>query len=98
MEDYHDEPYENDLRNAQIKEAEQERINEQVKPSLEDYRKQIKDDKCSCGYVGLSKLRIEHYDHDGGWPVEGFKEKQWLYVTCPKCGYQWALWKLGVPR
>jgi len=68
------------------------------KPSLEDYRKQIKDDKCSCGYVGLSKLRIEHYDHDGGWPVEGFEEKQWLYVTCPKCGYQWALWKLGIPR
>jgi len=24
--------------------------------------------------------------------------KFWLYVTCPKCKYEWALWKLGVPR
>jgi hypothetical protein len=68
------------------------------KPSLEDYRKQITRDECGCGRKGLKSLPIEHYNHDGGWPIEGFKEKQWLYVTCPKCGYQWALWKLGVPR
>jgi len=73
---------------------------EAPKPTLEDYRKQITRDECDggCGFKGLKGLPIEHYDHDGGWPVEGFKEKQWLYVTCPKCGYQWALWKLGVPR
>ena len=98
MEDYHDEPYENDLHTAQVKESEQERLNEQAKPTLEDYRKQIKDDKCHfCGFEGLKNLPIEHYDHSDGWPVEGFKELQWLYVICP-CGYQWALWKLGVPR
>lgn len=70
------------------------------KPTLEDYRKQITRNECAdrCNFKGLKSLPIEHYDHDGGWPVEGFKEKQWLYVTCPKCGYQWALWKLGVLR
>lgn len=41
---------------------------------------------------------VEFYPHDGGWIVKDFKEKQWLYKTCPKCGYQWALWKLGVER
>jgi len=46
------------------------------------------------GSLGL----IEHYDHDGGWLVDGFEKKQWLYRTCFKCGYQWAIWKLGVPR
>lgn len=48
------------------------------KPTLEDYRKQIKlrshkeqgDDRCTCGYKGLSKLPIEHYAHSGGWPVQ----------------------------
>jgi len=64
-------------------------------PTLEDYDK-ITTDKCpSCsGKLGA----IEHYDHDGGWNVEGFSEKQWLYKTCRKCGYQWALWKLGIRR
>lgn len=41
---------------------------------------------------------IEHYDHSGGWVVAGFEKKQWLYKTCQKCMYQWALWKLGVLR
>ena len=41
---------------------------------------------------------IEHYEHSGGWAVAGFEKHQWLYKTCQKCGYQWALWKLGVAR
>jgi len=65
---------------------------------LEDFSKLIITDRCSCGFKGLSKLPIEHYDHSGGWKVDGFLKRQWLYVTCPKCEYQWALWKLGVPR
>lgn len=66
--------------------------------TLQYYQEQIKRNNCSCGFVGLNKLKIEHYTHNGGWIVEGFQDKQWLYVTCPKCGYQWALWKLGIPR
>lgn len=71
---------------------------EVLAPSLTDYRRQIKRIKCSCGFEGLDVLPIEHYPHSGGWPLEQFAEKEWLYVTCPKCKYQWALWKLGVPR
>ena len=67
-------------------------------PTLNDYGKQIQEDKCSCGFEGLKDLPIEHYPHSAGWIIDGFAEKQWLYVTCPECGYQWALWKLGVPR
>lgn len=75
-------------------------------PTLEWYRGLIKRKDCDCNHwkrskkpmPDLSTLPIEHYDHDGGWPVLGFKERQWLYVTCPRCGYQWALWKLGVSR
>jgi hypothetical protein len=48
--------------------------------------------------VSLEHLTIEHYEHDGGWPVKGYQQRRWLYVTCPKCDYQWSLWKLGVPR
>jgi hypothetical protein len=45
------------------------------------------------------------HPHDGGWTVPGLPcphphsdGKWWLYIVCPKCDYQWALWKLGVSR
>ena len=44
--------------------------------------------------VLLKGRNIESYDHDGGIPVQGFKEKQWVYVHCDACGYDWALWKI----
>lgn len=47
---------------------------------------------CDCGREITT--RAERYDHDGGVPVKGFAEKQWVYFNCPKCGYDWALWKL----
>jgi len=47
--------------------------------------------------VSLAKESVEHYPHNGGWNVEGFDKKQWLYITCPGCGYQWALHKLNIP-
>jgi len=28
---------------------------------------------------------IGHYSHEGGWPVLGYKEKQWIYFTCKAC-------------
>lgn len=51
-----------------------------------------------CGDCGANLGPIEYYPHDGGWTVEGFSEKQWLYRHCDKCGYDWAIWKLGVPK
>jgi len=67
---------------------------------LEDYKKLLMVKRAKCKWCGtpLWYCEIEHYDHDDGWEVEGFSKKQWLYVTCPKCGYQWSLWKLGIPR
>jgi hypothetical protein len=54
--------------------------------------------KC-CRWCGAQLKRwIEHYDHNGGWEVSGFSQKQWLYATCPRCKYQWNLGKLGIAR
>jgi hypothetical protein len=64
---------------------------------LESFRDLIKKHECDCG-ESLRHSDIEHYDHPAGWNVKGFQKPQWLYLTCSKCGYQWALWKLGVPR
>jgi hypothetical protein len=45
--------------------------------------------KCFC-WSALYGGTVEGYDHDGGVEVEGFKEKQWVYLTCTKCGHQWS--------
>lgn len=76
-------------------------IEEEHAYDLGEYANQITRKKCTCGAdLPTSAFDIEHYSHDGGWKVKGYTEKQWLYITCPnrKCGYQWSLWKLGVPR
>lgn len=52
--------------------------------------------KCWCGYQGLLNLPIIGYQHPDGYEVDGLVHKQWLYVSCPQCQYDWALWKLGV--
>lgn len=64
---------------------------------LEDYANKVKGRICvGCRRFFPSPVKIEHYDHSGGWIVEGFSERQWLYVVCPSCEYQNALWKLGI--
>lgn len=37
---------------------------------------------------------ISHHAHEGGYHVEGFQGKRWVYVTCHGCGYKWSLPKL----
>ena len=61
------------------------------------FERMITNVKCDCG-ASLKGQPIHCYPHDGGWKVEGMKGLQWLYKVCPECDYQWALWKLGVPR
>ena len=53
---------------------------------------------CYCGSKeDLHSLPIEGYTpHPSGWNLRN--SKYWLYVTCPKCGHQWSLWKLGATR
>lgn len=65
--------------------------------TLEDYAFIVSGRKC----IGCKKpfplpIKIAR-DNSGpdGWEVEGFSERQWLSVTC-SCGYQNALWKLGI--
>jgi hypothetical protein len=46
---------------------------------------------------------VQAYPHEGGWIVRGMggrthEGRWWLYIKCPKCAYDWALWRLGVPR
>lgn len=71
----------------------------EVEPTLAEYEQITPTDCRWCEDKGKGTLGpIEHYDHSGGWPVKGFEKKQWLYRTCNRCGYQWAIWKLGVSR
>ena len=49
---------------------------------------------CPCDAV-LHGSDIRHYGpHDGGYHVEGFEEKRWVYVTCARCGYDNSLPKI----
>ena len=41
---------------------------------------------------------LHGYEHDSGWAVERHAHKLWLSLTCPKCGYEWSINKLGVSR
>jgi hypothetical protein len=66
-------------------------------PTLQGYEQMLKGKKCSkCGEGDLEGLPITHYDHVGGWQVEGFANRQWLYVTCPACNFQVSLRKVGI--
>lgn len=58
----------------------------------------IQKNNCVSCDEDLTAIPIKHYDHSGGWKVDDIEKLQWLYKICPKCGYQNALWKLGVPR
>lgn len=65
----------------------------------EPFKKQVKERICRWCGADLSKEPIKHYGpHSGGWTVPGYDEPRWLYIVCPSCKYQWALWKLGVKR
>ena len=59
--------------------------------SMADISREVaaKSPKCDCG----AKLdgEIGHYGHSGGWDVSDYPVRQWLYVVCGRCGYQWAL-------
>lgn len=63
--------------------------------SLDEINQLVKqqDLLCRCE-TPISKSRIKCYPHEGGIPVSGFVGKQWVYFSCQKCGYDWALWKL----
>lgn len=68
-------------------------------PNFTDYKKQLTGKKCLICGKGLKPSYLKGYPHDGGYTVFLFgktKEKLWLYAECKNCGYQNALWKLGI--
>lgn len=61
--------------------------------------KKIKITECRFCSTPFNPLPLMyHYQHDGGYKVPGFSEKQWLYLRCRKCGHDWALTHLGVSQ
>jgi hypothetical protein len=50
---------------------------------------------CSFCQTKLSDKKISMYPHDGGIYVTKYGNiKQWVYVTCSKCEYQWSWIKI----
>jgi hypothetical protein len=58
--------------------------------NVNDHRK-----NCSCG-TPIIKGVLASYDHEGGMEVPGYEKKQWVYMHCPKCKYDLAVWKIGI--
>lgn len=50
---------------------------------------------CLCGY-DLRGEEVRGYRHDAGWETNS--GRMWLYIHCPKCGYDMAISKIGVSR
>lgn len=65
---------------------------------LNDYGSLVQGKVCRFCNTVLNHGSVEYYDHEGGFIVEGFKERQWLFITCSGCGHQWSLVHLGVAR
>uniref|UniRef100_A0A6H2A3Z3 Uncharacterized protein n=1 Tax=viral metagenome TaxID=1070528 RepID=A0A6H2A3Z3_9ZZZZ len=53
-----------------------------------------KDAQCHWCGSRFDLCSINCYPHKDGIEVEGYTTKQWVYLRCMKCGYDWALWKL----
>ena len=62
-------------------------------PNLKQF---LKGKRCRWCDIDISQEPVKGYPHTEGWLVG--PQKLWLYVTCPKCDYDWALWKLGLSR
>ena len=65
--------------------------------SLKEYEEMVRGLRCrTTGCVG--PLGLQNYDHEGGWQVEGFSEKQWLYTECRHCANAVSLRHWGIER
>ena len=54
--------------------------------------------KCwSCQTI-FSRNDFANYPHDGGWSVDGLRERQWLYFTCPHCKAQNSFASLDIGK
>ena len=57
--------------------------------------------QCSCGHdfhQWDDSITVEMYSHEGGWKICSNAPKQWLFISCDKCGHQTSFDKLGIGR
>ncbi len=69
--------------------------------TLKEYKAKIDTIRPRCGIncnQTLTSENLEMYPHGDGWNVDGKASPQWLYLHCPKCGYDKSLWKIGINR
>ena len=74
------------------------RINEKFRGWLHDEHfsiQKLTGEKCRWRKTKLGDQRVQFYEHHGGYEVDGYDKRQWLYVECPKCKYEWNLNKLS---
>ena len=65
-------------------------------PEVTDWvRQHCERAQCKCGQ-DLRCEDVRGYPHISGWWTDS--GKVWLYSHCPTCGYDVALWKIGVDR
>lgn len=64
--------------------------------SLEEIAKTLVSQGATCimCHTPFRKQDIESYNHSSGIDVKGCDKPQWVYMTCRKCLYQSALWKI----
>lgn len=67
-------------------------------PELSGYFDQLDIEyKCRCGSFPIKHGSVDHYEHlEGGYLVNGYKNRQWIFVICHKCGISTSFRKLGI--
>jgi len=50
---------------------------------------------CHCGR-DLRGDTVWGHPHRKGWFTN--QGRMWLFIRCPKCRYEMALWKMGIPK
>ena len=51
--------------------------------------------RCLCGR-DLRGDQVRGYRHEAGWMTDA--GPMWLFIPCPECAYEMALWKIGISR
>jgi hypothetical protein len=79
-------------------------------PKLDDYKKLLVGKECRWCKEGVAELKeavqvsvlldaqpVRHFVHQqAGFVIDEMRERQWLYVKCPRCGYHWSFLELGI--
>ena len=64
---------------------------------IADFIKRVKGKEFECSVNCQQRFPITeilgYHPHDGGL-ANAQGEKYWVYVKCPKCGYDWSFWKV----